>query len=78
MAMKIGNEYSSEKVTAKNFEQLAEEAGLGKRLVRERVSELAEKVLTAIAKVEIAHPVADQVATLIRGRSESAKEGFRG
>ena len=29
MAMKIGGEYSSEKVTARNFEQLAEEAGLG-------------------------------------------------
>ena len=76
MAMKIGSEYSSEKVTARNFQQLAEEAGLGKRLVRERVSELAEKVLEAIAKVEIAHPVADQVATLIRRRTESAEDGF--
>ena len=30
MAMKIGKEYSSENITAKDFEQLAEEAGLGK------------------------------------------------
>lgn len=78
MAMKIGSEYSSERVTGENFEQLAEEASLGKRLVRERVSELAEKVLAAIAKVDIAHPVADKVAMLIRRRSESAKQGLRG
>jgi hypothetical protein len=30
MAMKIGGEYSSEKVLPKNFEKLAEEAGLAK------------------------------------------------
>jgi serine/threonine-protein kinase HipA len=72
MAMKIGGQYSSEKVTAKNFEQLAEEAGLGKPLVRGRVAELSEKVIAALPKVEIAHPAAEQVAALIRQRSENA------
>jgi serine/threonine-protein kinase HipA len=45
MAMKIGGEYLSEKVVPKDFEQLAEEAGLGKPLVKQRVAELADTVL---------------------------------
>jgi serine/threonine-protein kinase HipA len=77
MAMKIGGEYSSEKVTVGNFEQLAEEAGLGKPLVRARVPQVAERVIAALAKVEIAHPVAEKVAALIRQRSEKVRDGFR-
>ena len=77
MAMRIGEEYSSEKVTARNFEQLAEEAGLGKPLVRGRVVELSEKVIAALPKLETAHPVAQKVATLIRQRSEKAVSRFR-
>jgi serine/threonine-protein kinase HipA len=77
MAMKIGGEYSSEKVTAKNFEQLAEEAGLGKPLVRARVPEVAERVIAGLAEVEIAHPAAEKVARLIRKRSERVRDGFR-
>jgi serine/threonine-protein kinase HipA len=42
LAMKIGGEYSSDKVSKTNFEQLAEDAGLAKPLVRRRVPELAE------------------------------------
>ena len=48
MAMRIGDEYSSEKVTARNFEKLAEEAGLGKPLVRARVRQMAERVIDAL------------------------------
>jgi serine/threonine-protein kinase HipA len=77
MAMRIGNEYSSEKVTARSFEELAQEAGLGKPLVRGRVAELSEKVLAALGKVEIVHPVTEHIAALIRQRSESAKRIFR-
>lgn len=72
MAMKIGGEYSSDKVTARNFGQLAEEAGLGKPLVRARVSEMAERVIAALGKVDITHPDAEKVAALIRRRSEKA------
>jgi serine/threonine-protein kinase HipA len=77
MAMKIGGEYSSEKVTARNFEQLAEEAGLGKPLVRARVTQMADRVIDALAKVEIAHPAAEKVAALIRQRAEKVRHGFR-
>jgi hypothetical protein len=43
LAMKIGGEYSSDKVSKANFEQLAEDAGLAKPLVRGRVPELASR-----------------------------------
>ena len=77
MAMKIGGEYSSEKVTARNFEGLAEEAGLGKPLVRARVPEMADRVIAALGKVEITHPDAEKVAALIRQRSEKVRDGSR-
>ena len=77
MAMKIGGEYLSEKVVPKDFEQLAEEAGLGKPLVKQRVPELADTVLTALGKIEIANPVAEAVAALIRTRCENTRDSFR-
>lgn len=74
MAMKIGKEYSSEKITAKDFEQLAEEAGLGKALVRRRVPDFAEIIIQSLAKVEIANETAEKVAALIRDRCEKARK----
>jgi len=74
MAMKIGAAYSSEKITAKDFEQLADEAGLGKALVRRRVPELADTVIQSLAKLEIANPTAEKVAALIRERCEKARK----
>ncbi len=75
--MRIGAEYSSERVTAKNFEQLTEEAALGKPLVRGRVVEVSERVIATLPKLETAHPVAQKVAALIRQRSEEAVSRFR-
>ena len=77
MAMKIGGEYSSQAVTAKHFEQLAEEAGLAKPLVRARVPQMAERVIAALGKMEIPHPAAEKVAGLIRQRAEKVRDGFR-
>jgi serine/threonine-protein kinase HipA len=77
MAMKIGSEYSSGKVTAKRFEELAEQAGLGKPLVRARVPQMAERVIAALGKMEITHPVAEKIAGLIRRRSEKVRDSFR-
>jgi serine/threonine-protein kinase HipA len=73
MAMKIGGEYSSEKVRAKNFEQLAEEAALAKPFVRRRVPELAEAIISALPKIELIDPVAEAVAALIRARCENVR-----
>jgi serine/threonine-protein kinase HipA len=77
MATKIGAEYSSEKVSPKDFEQLAEGAGLAKPLVRRRVPELAETVMATLGKVEVADPVAEAVAALIRKRCENARNNFK-
>ena len=78
MAMKIGDEYSSDRVTLKDFEKLAQEAGLAKPIVRRRVTEMAEAVLGAIetTKSQIAHPVAGAVAALVRKRCERVRGRF--
>jgi serine/threonine-protein kinase HipA len=76
MAMKIGSAYSSEKVMPRDFEQLAEEAGLGKPLVKRRVPELAERVISALQKLEVTHIIAEKVAALIRQRSENVLNTF--
>lgn len=75
--MKIGGEYSSERVAPRNFEKLAEEAGLAKPLVRRRVVELADAILTTLLKLEVRNPVAEGVAVLIKKRSEKARTSFR-
>ncbi len=77
MAMKIGGEYSSERVTSRNFEKLAEEAGLAKPLVRRRVVELVDAILTILPKLEVRSPVAGDVAVLIQKRAEKARSTFR-
>jgi serine/threonine-protein kinase HipA len=77
MAMKIGGEYSSEKVTPKDFERLAEEARLAKPMVKRRVPDLADTLLAALANTSIAHPVAVAVAALIRERCENVRNSFR-
>ncbi|HYL78229.1 MAG TPA: type II toxin-antitoxin system HipA family toxin [Bryobacteraceae bacterium] len=77
MAMKIGGEYSSEKVLPQNFERLAEEASLAKPMVKRRVPELADTVLAALAKAPIEHPVAEAVAAPIRERCENVRTSFR-
>jgi serine/threonine-protein kinase HipA len=65
LAMKIGGEYSSDKVSKANFEQLAEDAGLAKPLVRRRVPELAEVVLLNLGKTGIEHPITEALAEQI-------------
>ena len=77
MAMKIGGEYSSEKVLPVNFERLAEEAGLAKPIVRRRVPDLAEAVIASLAQIEISGPAAEAVAVLIRKRCKNVQNKFR-
>jgi serine/threonine-protein kinase HipA len=67
LAMKIGGEYSSDKISKANFEQLAEDAGLAKPIVRRRVPELAEVVISNLDKTGIGHSVAEALAKQIRG-----------
>jgi hypothetical protein len=68
MAMRIGREYSSDKLKPKDFEQLAGNAGLAKPLVRRRVPELATAAIATLGKINITDKVSDEVAGLIRKR----------
>lgn len=77
MAMKIGGEYLSEKVTPRDFEKLATDAGLAKPMVKRRVPELAEMVRSKLAAVAAQSPVAAKVAGLIQGRCERTIGRFR-
>ena len=77
MAMKIGGEYLSAKVAVKHFETLAEEAGLAKPMVRRRVSELAELILSKMPTVTIDLPVALAVAKLIQGNCDRTIKKFK-
>jgi serine/threonine-protein kinase HipA len=76
LAMKIGGEYSSDRLTKTNFEQLAEDAGLAKPLVRRRVPELAEAVLLNLGKTGIEHLIAEALTGQIRERCEAMRSRF--
>jgi serine/threonine-protein kinase HipA len=76
LAMKIGGEYSSDKVSQTNFERLAEDAGLAKPLVCRRVPELAEAILSNLEKTEIKHTVAQALSAQIRERCDAIRERF--
>jgi serine/threonine-protein kinase HipA len=76
MAMKIGGEYASDKVLPKHFDQLADEAGLAKPMVKRRVLELAEIVLSKTPDLIIEHPTTQAVAALIQSRCAKTLEKF--
>jgi serine/threonine-protein kinase HipA len=78
MAMRIGREYSADKVTPKDFEQLAGDAGLAKPLVRRRVPEVATAAIKALDQINITDKVSDEVAGVIRKRCVRAREEFEG
>jgi serine/threonine-protein kinase HipA len=78
MAMKIGDEYRSERVAPSDFDNLAEQAGLAKPLVRRRVPELAKAVSDATGKITLHYEVARNVGALIRKRCEASLKRFAG
>jgi serine/threonine-protein kinase HipA len=77
MAMKLGGEYSSERISPKHFERLAEEAGLAKPMTKRRVVELAETILSTLPTVTTDHPVTASVAKLLQSRCQRAAKGFK-
>ena len=66
MAMKIGGEYQSENIYPRHFEKMAEECGLAKPLVKKRMLELADNVITGLTKIEIEHPISNKIQSLIK------------
>lgn len=77
MAMKIGGEYVSDQILPKHFEQLAQEAGLARPMVKRRVPELAETILAKLSDITIGHPVAIAVARLIQSHCERTIGKFK-
>jgi serine/threonine-protein kinase HipA len=77
MAMKLGGEYVSEFITPGHFERLAEEAGLARPLMKRRVLELAEAVVSKLPPVTTDHPVTIAVAAVIGSRCERSVRSFR-
>ena len=78
MAMKIGEEYSSDRVFPKHFDQLAEEAGLARPMVKRRVRELAETVLSKAPDLITELNAAKPVAALIQSRCTKVLDRFKG
>jgi len=72
----VGDQYSSERVTPKDFEKLVADAGLGKPLVKRRVFELAEALLETLPAIDAGDPAAEKVATILRRRAETAMMSF--
>ncbi len=77
MAMKLGGESVSDKLLPKHFERLAEETGMNKTKVVQRVPELAGIVREKISETEIDHKVANSVVVLIKKRCETFIERFK-
>ncbi len=77
MAMKIGGEYESSKITVKHFEQLAQESNLSKPLVRQRVPELADKILVELPKLAPHIPAASEVAQIITNNCTRVIDKFK-
>ena len=61
-----------------DFERLADQALLAKPIVKRRVAELADTLLTVLAKTDTDHPVTKAVGALIHERCETTRKSFRG
>ncbi len=72
MAMKIGGEYRSERVTPYHFERLAEEAGLAKPMVLERVHDMAVMLLTVLESTNISFDSFEVLKVLVQQRCQKA------
>jgi serine/threonine-protein kinase HipA len=77
MAMKLGEEYISDKLLPKHFERLAEETGFAKKMAVKRVLEFTEIVKEAMNDIDIDHKVAHEVTALIKNRCELFSNRFR-
>jgi len=74
-ASRAGHRHS-ERVTPANFERLAEEAGLARPMMKRRVQELAEALVSKLPMVTTNHPVTLAVAKVIQSRCERKTRSF--
>ena len=66
MAMKVGGEYDSRKLTGANWERMAEESGLNKLMVKRRVLEMAEQIALHVV-------VRDQLMPVLQGSLDNGR-----
>lgn len=77
LAMEIGGKYISSEIQPKHFEKFAEETGLTKRFVRQRVSEIASLIIENIDKSTPEHLIAKEISALIISRAKMAFDQFK-
>lgn len=70
LAMKIGGEANPDRVSGKEFDAFARDAGLAPAGVKRRVSELAERLRLQTGKMEKPDETAEKLAALISKRCE--------
>ncbi len=76
MAMKIGGEYGSDRLSKRHFEKFAEDTGLAKPMVVRRVSELAQTCRSALIDLNMSHQVAKEVKAMIARRCTEFGDTF--
>jgi len=76
MAMKIGEEYASDRIAPVNFDRLAQEVGLAKPMTKRRVFELAEAITEKLPALTNDHPVTLGVMKAIQSRCELSLKRF--
>jgi serine/threonine-protein kinase HipA len=77
MAMKIGKEAESLKITLRHFEQLAQDVGLSVPIMKKRLPELTKLVLANTSSVSFEHPVAQKLAESVESRCQLFLERFK-
>lgn len=76
MAMKIGGTYELDEVNPRQFEKLAEHIGFTRPLVKRRVIDQAKKVMEHLPRVDVNHPVADEIRKFVGGHCEAVLKRF--
>ena len=77
MAMKIGKESDSSKITTENFDRMAEDCNLSKPLVKQHVVIVAEKVLDKLSEVNFGSDPEEKLCYLIENRCKLFLANFK-
>lgn len=78
MAMRIGRQTVSSRVSPNDLRRLAKDAGLAAPLVLRRAVELMEIALAALGEIDKPHAVSERVAALVEDRIQAFLLRFRG
>ena len=70
MAMSIGGKYKSESIKSEHFERMAEETGLARPIVLQRIRAMATAVLDQLNKTDLLPVPAPQVIDVIRSNAQ--------